>query len=140
MFEWLIHHFEVGGHSMGTAAKPVTSFLDRGMLAAHQTVQSTVNIGKQTRATVNELDSLPAVVSRTVHSIEQPVMNLMGDADTAAKSVTHSSNSGQMVFQLMGIGALGWMGWNVFAYVAPKEHYRIAGELKRTAKRLKPNW
>lgn len=116
------------------------SLLDKGMMQTHQATHDIVSLGKRTITAVNQADALPAVVSDAVHKIEQPVMNLLRDSDRAAVAVTQSSNTGQMAIQLLGFGALGWMGWNLFAYLEPRKHSRLTAELQRTAKRIRADW
>lgn len=140
MLDWIAQSFHLGTHAVAASTKQGKSLLDQGMLAVDHGVGAAVHMGHQTRSTVKQLDSLPAVVSNVVQSIEQPVMNLIHDTDTAARSVTQGTHTGQAVFQILGVGALGWMGWNLFAAMAPRKHYLMSQELQQTAKRIRSNW
>lgn len=140
MLDWIRQSLHLGGSNGVAVHKSVTSLLDQGMLAVDHGVQSTVNIGKQTRSVVQQLDSLPAVVSNVVQNIEEPVMNIIRDTDMAARSITKSSHTGEVIFQVLGVGALGWMGWNLFGYVAPRRKRILTNELQQTLKRVRTNW
>lgn len=128
--------------AVSSTSDRAVSLLDRGILTTESVVQEVVSVGRSTLSHVNQSDAqaASAVVSKAVHDVGQPVMNMVKDVDRAAQSVTQGSNQGQIVFQVMGLGALGWMGWNLFAYVNPKRHQRIRNEMVRTTKRLRANW
>jgi hypothetical protein len=122
------------------ARKGTHSLLNQGMCTLGSAFSYLVHMGGTTSAHVNQTDSIPAVVSTAVHNIGEPIMNLVRDTDRAAVAVAQSNQHVNTLFHLMGFGALGWMGWNAFAYAAPRKHYMVREEIGRVAKRIRNNW
>lgn len=130
-------------HFWGKLRNETVSLLDQTILVGAESgslVQGALTTGKRTVAAIQQATESPLNVSQEIHNITQPIANLVKHSDQAAMAVTQGSSAGQMAFQVMGLGALGWMGWNLFAYMAPRKHYMLRGELERTAKRIRSNW
>lgn len=72
-----------------------------------------------------------------VHTIIQPVQNILDNTAKTVSNIQTTSSFGRMVFMGLGWGALGWMGWNLFGAVLPQEKRALEEDLGGVVKRMR---
>lgn len=72
-----------------------------------------------------------------VHNLVEPVQNILDNTAQTVSNIQTTSNYGRMLFMGLGWGALGWMGWNLFGAVLPREKRALEGDIGNMFKRMR---